>query len=243
MLFRVFRSEVYKVIKSKVWLALFIGPLFCWFIGNYYTGLSGNEYSWMDIYSRMTGVYGLYLLPLLTGLITAFICRYEHDKNMWKQYLTGPVKRWHVYLMKFLTALGVIGISQAMILSTLYIIQAMHSVSEQIPVEEILISLGSGWIATIPLVAVQLWVTSIWKSFAAPMVINSVLTIPNIVIAGQPDIAIFYPWAQPLLAMVIESGDSSGFAHIDPFMIMTVTFVSGLVFLLGGLTTFSKKVY
>lgn len=243
MLVRVFKGEVYKFFKSKVWIALFIGPLFCWSIGNYYAGMPGRELSWIGIYSRMIGVYALYLLPLLTGIITAFICRYEHDKNMWKQYLSAPVGHWHVYMMKFLTSFSAIGITQILILASIYIIQIMHTLPEQVPLGEVALSLVSGWISIIPLIALQLWVTSQWKSFAGVMVINTVLTMPNAIIAGQPSIAMYYPWAQPLLSMAIDNENALNFAYIDPQVLLSVSICAGMIFITCGLMAFRRKAY
>lgn len=237
MLIRVFKSEAYKLLKSKVWYLIFIGPLFCFLIGNYYANL--GDYSWMDIFSRMIGIYGIYLLPLLTGIITAFTCRYEHDQKNWKLYLTMPIRKSVIYLVKFTLSFSLTAVTQGFIFFSLFLIKIIHEISEPLPYSEILTSLGYGWLTSAPLIALMLLISAHWKNFTAPILINAVLTIPNLLIAPIPSIAPLYPWAYPLLSMTIS--DKSLIDTVNPHMYLVLGLIIGMILVIIGTLTFSRK--
>lgn len=240
---RVLRAELYKMIKSKVWPILLIGPLFGGFIVYSYSTFSSGVSSWIDMYSRMIGVYGLYLLPLLSGLIVALICRYEHSNGGWKQYLSEPVKRWQVYTVKFILATGSIALIQLLMLGALIGIGTATGIEGEIPYRPIITSLAGGWLATFPLLALQLWLTTTWSSFAAPMAVNAALTLPSLLIAGHETLGAYYPWAQPLLVMAFPSEGLETFTFI-PIETLVFVVVGGFItFFFGGMLLFQKRSY
>jgi lantibiotic transport system permease protein len=93
-----------------------------------------------------------------------------------------------------------------------------------------------GWMATIPLAALQLWVSIWWKSFAAPFALNVVFTIPATVIGSSNAYAPMYPWAQPMLAMLPNA--HAGLT-VTSTMAVTVA-LSGAVFIVGSWLYFQK---
>lgn len=242
-LMRIFHVELYKLIKSKIWPIFLLGPLFGSFILYYYSLLGDNNTGWINAYSRMIGIYGLYLLPLLTGLIVAMICRYEHANGGWKQYLSQPVKRWQVYAIKYILASGSIAIIQFLMFIALIGVGTLIGIEGSVPLRPILTSLFGGWLATFPLVALQLWVTTSWSSFAAPMALNVVLTLPSLLVAGHETLGLYYPWAQPLLAMAFPSEGMETFSHIPLEIFLFVVICGFIIFFFGGMGLFQRRSY
>jgi hypothetical protein len=100
----------------------------------------------------------------------------------------------------------------------------------------------AGWIAVLPLAAVQLWASSRWKSFGASLALNVVLTLPAIFAAQSHEIGPWYPWAQPVLAMSGMGPTSAEDIALGVSMTtLWVVIVGGLVVaLLGGMLTFAR---
>lgn len=244
-LFRTFRAEFYKFRKAKVWPVLLISPLLCGLIA--YSTYSSLEQptpdGWIAVYTYMIPAHGMLFLPLMAGLIVALICRYEHLHGGWKQYLAQPVRRWEVYVVKFILAAGAIAIIQLLMFLALLGVGTLSGIDASIPMNLIVKGLFGGWLATFPLIALQLWVTTAWSSFAAPMALNVIFTLPSILIANSATYGPYYPWSQPLLAMLLPSGGMSGFTFLSAETLFIVIIGGFLVFFIGGLSFFQKRAY
>ncbi|HET7578989.1 MAG TPA: ABC transporter permease [Bacillales bacterium] len=238
-------AEFYKFRKTFTWTVLFLSPIIAGFAGFFtYSRLSDGHPSkpWMLIYSPMATIHGMLFLPLIVGVIVALICRYEHLHGGWKQYLVQPVRRWQVYLVKFGLAAGAIAVIQLLMLFALLAAGILNGIDHPFPLEMVLKSLIGGWIATFPLIALQLWVSTAWSSFAAPMAINVICTIPSMLIANSATYGPYYPWAQPLLAMM-PNAKSAGILFVSAETLFLVIAGSFVIFFVGGLTFFQKRAY
>jgi lantibiotic transport system permease protein len=239
------RVEVYKIRKTKMWMLLFISPLlvgtFTYFDVRDFLQEQPNSIDWMGIYSQLVPFHGMLLLPLLAGILSALICRYEHMDGGWKQLLVQPVYKYEVYIVKFILVSTMIAFIQLLILLTTILIGSLLDVSGSIPFAEMLKYTSAGWIATLPLIALQIWVSSIWANFAAPMALNVVMTLPTIVIAQSNQYGPYYPWAQPMISMIPREGSDFVFASVETLIFVILG--SFLLFFIGGIATFTRKIY
>lgn len=245
-LWKTIHVEFYKFRKTWIWFVLFVSPILagCSGLVNYYENSDSKKpESWLLLYDQMIiPVHGMLFLPLLTGVIAALICRYEHLQGGWKQYLSQPVKRWQVYLVKFGLAAVAIAMIQLLMLVALLAAGTITGIDQAFPLVEIVKSLLGGWVAAFPLIALQLWVSTAWSSFAAPMAINVICTLPSILISQSATYGPFYPWSQPLLAM-LPSEESGGFLFVSVETLFVVIIGSFIVFFVGGLTFFNRRAY
>src|SRR5690606_34498484 len=100
-------------------------------------------------------------------------------------------------------------------------------------------SIFGGWIAAFPLVALQLWMSIVFKSFAAPLAVNVIFTLPSILAANSERFGPYYPWAQPFQMMYIGNSNDVFFVPLDQLFI--VVGGSFLLFFFGGLFYFQRK--
>ncbi|GGE83362.1 ABC transporter permease [Priestia taiwanensis] len=239
------RVELYKIRKTNMWMLFFISPLLVGIFSYLHTQDflqedPTNSIDWIGFYAWLIPFHGMLLLPLLAGILSALICRYEHTDGGWKQLLVQPVYKHEVYLVKFFLVSMMIAFIQLLILLTTVLVGNMLDISGSIPFLQLLKHLAAGWIATLPLIALQMWVSSIWTNFAAPMALNVVVTLPTIIIAQSEQYGPYYPWAQPMISMMPNESNNL-FASTE-----TLIFVIGgsfLLFFIGGLTTFTRKIY
>ncbi|PMC35912.1 hypothetical protein CJ195_16770 [Bacillus sp. UMB0899] len=237
MLSKLMYTEWLKLKKSKVLQILFISPILS-MIAAYFPFFDDPGNEWMNSFLSMIMVQAILFLPLLAGIFAAAVCRYEHEEGGWKQLLALPVNRLQVYSAKLIMICTFVALTQILLLIGLLLVGLVHGYSDPFPWHEVLLRLFMGWLGCLPIITLQLWVSTAWSSFAAPVALNVILTLPNILIANSATYGPWYPWAQPFLGMVMDQ--ESGFT----FSVDTLVFViigGFLIFTIGGMAYFHQK--
>lgn len=234
------RSEWYKLRKSWVIWLLFIPPLIGLFLGQISMGDIGEANQWIIKLVMANATYALLFLPLITGVVAGFICRYEHQEGGWKQLLALPVTRGKVYLTKYILVLFLVLTMQLLYLGSMLILGAIQGITDPFPWEIVWRSILGGWVATSPLVALQLWMSMIFKNFAAPFSINVIFTLPSLLVINSERFGPYYPWGQPFLMMNI-GGEGDNFFFIPWEQLLMVVGGSFIVFFFGGYLYFQRK--
>lgn len=238
---RVLSAERLKMSKSHLWLLILASPALAFVIGLLAGGKDSANY-----YVLLTGMsvfHALFFLPVMTGILSSFICRYEHTGGGWKSLLALPVSRTSVYLAKFTIVAAMLAITQLLLLGGILLVGQIHGLQDPIPWEVILKSIFGGFVACLPLAALQLAASVRWASFAAPLIVNLVFTIPNILVANSATYGPYYPWAQPFLAMIPKGTEGYQFGAFNlPFENLMITVVGSFVlFFAAGLIYFNRK--
>lgn len=237
---KVLRAEFLKLRKSSIWMLIFISPILASLTG---FGELPEErtYQYEMTLSFMVFLHALIFLPLLTGVFSAFVCRFEHVGGGWKQLLAMPVTRGNVYIAKFIIVMGLLALTQLLFTVGLLLIGQFRGFEAAIPWGVIATSVIGGLVACMPLAALQLFVSTAWSSFAAPLAINVIFTLPNILIVNSDKFGPYYPWAQPFLLMMPGSGESYGALNVPLETLLIVVIGSLVVFFLSGFVYFQRK--
>lgn len=239
---RVLSSERLKMSKSYVWLLVIGSPIL-----SLVPGLLENldhqseKITWELLLNVMSIMHALLFLPVLSGIFAALICRYEHHDGGWKMLLSLPVTRLSVYLSKYVMIIGLLATVQLTFLVMVLGMGLFCGASGSIPWSLLLSSIFGGWVACLPLAALQLAISQGWSSFGAPLALNVSLTIPNMLIANSSTYGPYYPWVQPMLAMMRHGDDAFGAFNLPAETLMTVVGGSLIIFLGVGLFTFYRK--
>ncbi|MGG3821878.1 ABC transporter permease [Geobacillus thermodenitrificans] len=239
------QSEWFKLRKSKfVFTAILLGPLITFFYALMLQpdtfGLE-KRFLWEFLIAFTTLLYALRFLPLTTGILAGLICRYEHQNGGWKQLLALPVTRSWVFLAKYTILMLITLTMQLLYLLAIWTSGVLKGAEEPFPMMLLWKSIFGGWIATLPLLALQLWMSMLFKSFAAPFAVNVVFTLPAILAVNSEKFGPLYPWAQPFLMMYV-SGDAENDIFFVPWeQVLTVVGGSFLIFFFGGLLYFRRK--
>lgn len=237
----ILRAELYKLKRTNIWIAFLVNPILT---GLFAISMNPSEspYPWAELYHRQFLLHGQLFLPLMACLITAYLCKFEHDQNNWKQYLTKPIQRWQVYAGKFTLSVLFVGIMQLLMLAVYLSIGWMLGIDGSPPSEMIVRGIVGGWIGTFPLIALQLWMSSIWKSFAGAMSISVMFTLPSILIANSATYGPYYPWAQPFLLTIAQSEQGNVF-YVSLVHMALVLGGSILLFFGVGVTQFKRRAF
>jgi len=236
---RLFHAERLKLKKSSIGLLTMISPILAVLIGLLMSEQQPPEIQWLYLWSTMSTAHAILFLPLLAGVFSAFICRYEHMGGGWKQVLALPVPRSSLYTVKFTHVALLLGLTQVFFLIGAIAVGVIKGYVAPIPWSDLLRAFFSGWLATLPVAALQLFVSVSWSSFAAPLAINVMLTLPNMLIVNSEKYGPWYPWVQPALAM--NGVDKYGAFNVSLSTLLFVIIGSFLLFLISGLVYFSRK--
>ncbi|WP_054026196.1 ABC transporter permease [Bacillus sp. FJAT-28004] len=240
--FRLVAAERIKLFKTFIWILIPLSSLLSLALGMLISFDSSDASAqYALLIASMASFHAMLFLPILTGILSAFVCRYEHVGGGWKQLLTLPVSRIGLYFAKFSVVAVLLAITQLLFLGAVIIAASYQGIDGPLPWEMLMKGIGSGWLACLPLAALQLLVSVSWSSFAAPLVINVMLTLPNMLVVNSERFAPFYPWAQPMLAMLSFEGDNFG-AFALPLENLLITITSSFVlFFAIGLLYFTRK--
>jgi len=240
---KLFQSEFLKLRKSSIWMLIFVSPILSVLLG--ISELSElpafEQHQWTATLGMMTISHAILFLPLLTGIFSSFVCRYEHIGGGWKQLLSLPVSRKDVYLVKIVIVSLLIAATQILFVMGLFLIGWMKGFPVDIPWGTISTSVIGGWIACLPLIALQMFISVAWSSFAAPLAVNVIFTIPNMLIVNSESFGPYYPWAQPFLMMMPNSAESFGALNVSLETLFAVVLGSLVLFLGIGFVYFMRK--
>lgn len=135
--------------------------------------------------------------PILIGIICSISCQFEESNKNWQRLLSIPVKANRIILSKITSLSLVMAISQLIVL-LFYIISALVL---KVPFANYLLDFLlwsiTGWIATITIVTIQIFLSIRLKNFAVPILISAILAMAGLMtlFIGQGLFRIF-PYAQ-----------------------------------------------
>lgn len=221
---------------------IFAGPLIGFILGfvlDLKPSASAGINEWHLSLLSMNFTYALLFLPLISGVLASVICRYEHQAGGWKQLLALPVTRGKVYAAKYILLMLLVLAIQLLYLGAIYGVGMIKGYTDPFPIEIVWKSIFGGWIATFPLAALQLWMSTAFKSFAAPFAVNVVFTLPSILAVNSERFGPYYPWAQPFEMMHFGSPNDIFFVPWE--QLLTVVGGSFVLFFFGGFIYFQKK--
>lgn len=236
-------SERLKLSRSLIWLLVPVSPLLALLIGAMSNLTDVPEAARNELLqSNVFMLHGLLFLPILTGIFASFVCRYEHGGGGWKAMLSLPVSRTALYAAKFIMVASLLAAVQLCIAASLFAAASYQGIADGIDWQSALVSMLTGWLACLPLAALQLWASIAWSSFAAPLAVNVSLTIPNILIVNSDKYGPYYPWAQPALGMLVQGGEHNFGAFNLPLENILVTVGASFAILVaGGLLYLNRK--
>lgn len=236
------RAELFKLRKSGVVFVLFAVPFIPFLSAQIRFGVPEDAglNAWLLAAMMAVLTYGLYVLPMATALLAGMACRFEHQAGGWKQLFSLPVSRGRVYAAKFGVLALMALVMQGLFLGGLYAAGKAGGITDPFPWLLVWKSAFGGWVAALPLLALQLWLAMIWRSFAAPFTVNVIFTLPAILAVNSSKVGPYYPWAQPF-NMMYPVGHPGDVFFVPWEQVLLVVGGSLAVFVLIGYATFLRR--
>ena len=233
---RVMRAELMKMRWPLTLLIVSVAPVLALIMRGKPVGAEGFKVYYMGVVL----VYGWVFYPIVSGVLAALVCRTEHLNGGWKQLLALPVRRGHVYMAKLLIVAALLLLSQALVLTGMWAMSVWGGVGV-IPWKPVLLGLLGGWLAVLPLAALQMWASTRWRAFGGPLALNVVLTFPAIFAVQSDMFSPWYPWGLPVVGMMSSFTDTAAERWIafSPVTFLVVIVGGFALWFIGGLTHFA----
>ncbi|MGN9867126.1 ABC transporter permease [Bacillus swezeyi] len=206
MLKNILAAERLKLKRSKMWvlyvLAPFISVILAYtnFRNNYKLFVQPGDNEWVEAWTQIAVFMGSFVLPILVGIYAAFVCRGEHVGGGWKQLLAQPVLRSQVFFAKSVMVAVMVAVTMSILWILFILFGFLNGLKGGLPFFTILGYVVQGSIACLPLIVLQLIISSRYKTFGIPLAVSIGFTLPSILAANTP-LGQIYPWTLPMLGM------------------------------------------
>ncbi|MFJ7932661.1 ABC transporter permease [Peribacillus sp. NPDC096448] len=202
----------------------------------------GQDFSsnWNNYYTYAANFHSMFFFPLLAGLFTTLLYRYEHNNNSWKNILTATIPKHYIYLSKMIWVLLFLVITQLFFFLSYFAVGQILGVEGSLPLFLIFKSLVGGIIAIIPLLALQAWISIYIRNFGASLVIVLGLIIPNVLLTGMhSNLGSWFPPTLPFYTMMPKGTQFS--PRVDLLSLYVIVAITSFIYILGGSLSFRKK--
>jgi lantibiotic transport system permease protein len=227
-------SDFIKIKRKLIWFLIFLGPFGVVALEAVNFGLRYDYLTkvyeqnvWMGLIEEASYL-AIPALMLGLTLIASMISNIEHQTNAWKQLLALPVSKLQVFTGKFILTAILLFVSSTFLIVGVIALGIFLKFGVDIPMLPLLKMAYFPYLAAMPFIAVQIWLSITMKNQAIPLVIGIVGTILSLMSFRFPD---WMPWKWPSLQNSWE----------DPMYSVLFGIASGLAIYLIGLIDFARK--
>ncbi|QGG52231.1 ABC transporter permease [Lysinibacillus pakistanensis] len=239
MFIRSLNSEKIKIQWYFLFLLIICETLINSFIS--FIALGQNfSLNWKNYYTYSANFHSMFFFPLLAGLFTTLLYRYEHNNSNWKNILTASIPKHYIYLSKMIWVFLFLIMTQLFFFLSYSVVGQLLGVEGTLPLLSIFKSLGGGIIAIIPLLALQSWISIYTKNFGASLVIVLGLIIPNLLLTGmRSNLGSWFPSTIPFYTMMPQGTQFS--PRVDFLSLYIIIAITSIVYILSGTISFRKR--
>ncbi|WNQ11304.1 ABC transporter permease [Paenibacillus aurantius] len=203
MILRLLSVELLKIRRKMIWFLIVLGPLGVIGLqavnfGVRYDYLVGKVYA-DDLWGGLINNVSNLMVPTLfigIAIIASMAAGIEHQTNAWKQTLALPVTRGQVFTAKFLLSAVLLLVSSVLTaLGTVLLGRILGFVSP-VPYGDIAIAAFYPYLAVMPFLALQTWLSVIMANQALPLTAGILGMIFSMFSYRFED---WIPWKWPLL--------------------------------------------
>lgn len=184
----------------------------------------------------------IFSLPLGITIQASMIANLEHQGNSWKQLLSLPLKKSHVYLSKFIT-LFIYNLFSAVLLTIgIITVGIVFGIGNNIEWYTVLAGGFYPYIAALPIMAIQLWLSISLTNQAFPIIFGTVFGMVGLFLSMNK-FTKWLPWAYPVKAtpVTVTSDSNNMILNYDIYYIVLLAIIEGLLLLFLGLVNFLKR--
>lgn len=200
MMMQALCAEVNKLHRAPIWIVYVTLPFIAAVIGtfNYQQNLGQLTPGWENLWTQHTLFEFYFFLPALVGAGCSWLMGLEHAGSNWNQLLTSPVGSWRIVAAKLVVGTVMLGVALTAT-GALFVACGKAVGLAALPSCDYIAYLLLAWIGGIAMVAVQLLVSLVVLSFAAPVGIALVGSISGLLLSSK-GWGLWWPWALMSLA-------------------------------------------
>lgn len=217
MMRKLLQVELMKIKRKGFWFLTFLGPIgvVALQVVNYsvrwdYLKTLSDDH-WLFYLQNVSGFTPLALV-LGIAILTSSMASIEIETNAWKQLLALPVRKTSVYLAKFTVLAGLLFIASIVLCVATLAYGLTLEFGGAVPVAVLLEYSFYPFFASLPILALQLWVAMVSENQGWPItagVLNVILTysaytLPDWAIWKWP--SLINDWNEPLYSGLMGLG-------------------------------------
>jgi len=227
--------EVLKLKRSKIIWIVLLAPCFISLQGainllRYYDLFTGQGQNvWQQLYTQSILFYVMILFPVLISIVMALIARIENAHHGWKYYLSLPVNKQQIYIVKFCLGCGFLFVNVLALITSMLLAGKVIGIQEAVPYDVIVIRPLLTYVAALPLMALLYFLSMRFAQMTVPLAVGIGLSLPAILVANTRFWAL-YPWTYPIMAALggnFDKFDRGGVVYIAGVILMLAVFAFG----------------
>lgn len=201
MLLTCIKSEQLKIRHSFIWIAFVLTPLIPAFMGtqNYLNNLGVLQSQWFSLWTQETLFYSNFFFAPLIAIYCSYLWRMENQNKNRHMLLTAPVPARDIFLGK-LSAIIKITVFTQLWIFVLFIVSGKLVHLPGLPPMQTLAYIVRGLLGGVTIASLQLLISMILRSFAAPIAIAVLGSITGL-LAANSSYGLFYPYSLMMLGM------------------------------------------
>ncbi|MEK5216378.1 ABC transporter permease [Psychrobacillus sp. FSL H8-0487] len=217
MIGKLLRADFLKIKRKGLWFLSFLGPFGVIALQmvnygvrkDYLLNQSDDDWGYFLEY-----VHSFTPLALVLGIaiLTSFMASIENETNAWKQLISLPVSKMSVYLSKFMVLGSLLFVSSLLLGVFSLGYGTLLNLGDQIPYLELLKYSFYPYLAALPVLALQLWISSVSQNQGIPITTGvlgvifaySAFILPDWMIWKWP--SLMNEWDEPLINVMLGIG-------------------------------------
>lgn len=217
MIGKLLTSDFLKIKRKGLWFLTALGPIGVVALQMVNYGVRKDyllEQSEDDWGYYLSNVHSFTPLAIVLGIaiLTSFMASIENETNAWKQLIALPVSKLTVYLSKF-TVLAILLFMSSTILMLLSMAYGVFlDLGDSIPYAEIAKFAYYPLFASLPILALQLWIASVCHNQGIPITVGifgvifaySSFVLPDWMIWKWP--SLMNQWDEPVINVMLGVG-------------------------------------
>ncbi|MGE7021312.1 ABC transporter permease [Solibacillus cecembensis] len=217
MMGKLLSSDFLKIKRKGLWFLTALGPIGVVALQTVNYGIRKDyllQQSDDDWGYYLGNVHAFTPLALILGIaiLTSFMASIESETNAWKQLIALPVSKMKVYLSKFTVLALLLFVSSSLLLVLSLAYGVYLDLGAAIPYTEIVKSSYYPFLASLPVLALQLWIATVSQNQAIPITTGvfgvifafSAYNLPDWMIWKWP--SLMNEWNEPIINVALGLG-------------------------------------
>lgn len=215
---RCIRAENRKLRRSAIWLVFLILPFLSAIYGtfNFVQNLGVLKLEWHYLWTQHTLFYATFFFSPLIAVYASCLWRFEHLGHNWNLIAAAPVPRFWLYFAKFVAVAKVTLLTQGWVYILFLALGKLWAKIPGWPPPEIFFWTLRGFFGALVVVALQLLVSMVIRSFALPVLIALGGGIGGMLFVSQ-GAGLYWPYALMILGMNANKTEDMVAGGVIPF--------------------------
>lgn len=230
MLRRCICAENRKLHASPIWLMFLILPIISAGYGtfNYLQNLEILTDGWYSLWTQHTLFYSLFFYPAMVAAYAAYLWRLEHMGHNWNLIMTAPVKPMCLFTAKFVVVAKLALLTHAFVFVLYVFCGRVFAHFSGWPPIELPLFLIRGALGALAVIAAQLVLAMIIRSFAVPIFLGLLGGIVGLFISSK-GYALLWPYALMQMGMNANRREDALAGQYGLFVLSCILWACGNV--------------